>query len=97
MSKTKIVSSLYLKAIKSHVVAKPAPFSLGLNIPLTPAAPTFDLTKTALVETALKEQEWPALYNPIDDPSLFKQDWDWDRDDGYFPKRFPIDYEHGHH
>lgn len=55
--------------------------------PPKPAVEKSTVSAAADTEMA-KEEAWPALYNAIDDPKNFNDDFEWEKDDGsWYPKR----------
>lgn len=62
--------------------------------PAPPAKPQVEKANvSAVADTeAMKEAEWPPLYNPVDDPANFNDEFEWEKDDGLaYPKRlYPV-------
>jgi hypothetical protein len=89
------LQQLYLSEIRSYKPLKtttkvdlPESFSL----PTAPAAPAFDTKPitTASADAPVKDDVWPALVDPIDDPENYNDEWHFstDKDDGsWYPKR----------
>ncbi|KAI9199297.1 uncharacterized protein BJ171DRAFT_632238 [Polychytrium aggregatum] len=99
------IQKLYLDAIRGYVpkettekVAIPDKFT----VPAPPPKPELETAPARAVqgEEAFAEEEWPALYNAIDDPHNYNDEWDFttDNDDGaLLPQRLkPVDYD-AHH
>ncbi|KAI8848726.1 hypothetical protein BC829DRAFT_393312 [Chytridium lagenaria] len=68
--------------------------------PAPPPVPEVEalVSETAVVEDAIEEEEWPAVYNPIDDPNNYPDEWEYrtEADKGtILPERLkPYDYHH---
>ncbi|KAJ3092220.1 hypothetical protein HK102_009705 [Quaeritorhiza haematococci] len=102
-----IITNLYLAELKKYTPptqTEKADLPETFKAPSPPPKPAVEAPVEAVAETtleaAVEEEEWPPLYNPIDDPQYYNDAWDFstDHDDGaLYPKRLkPVDYHHGH-
>ncbi|KAJ3210130.1 hypothetical protein HDU67_005631 [Dinochytrium kinnereticum] len=101
-----LIQDLYLSEIRAY---KPAATDAAVKVdlvdkfslPTPPAKPEIEasVSETAVVEDAIEEEEWPPVYNPIDDPNNYNDEWEFrtEADTGkLLPERLkPYDY-HDH-
>ncbi|KAI8826059.1 uncharacterized protein EV422DRAFT_563870 [Fimicolochytrium jonesii] len=103
--KADIISQIYLQQLKAYTPPKDTGAKVDLPTsfaaPAPPPKPELDVTvaeASGAVEQGVEEEQWPPVYNPIDDPANYPDEYDFttDNDDGaLFPKRLhPIDYFH---
>ncbi|KND01352.1 uncharacterized protein SPPG_03164 [Spizellomyces punctatus DAOM BR117] len=105
--KADLITDLYLQELRKYTppkesAADAADLPTTFAPPAAPAKPEIDVKTTDAVanaaDEAVEEEEWPAVYNPIDDPANYPDEWDFttENDDGsLLPKRLkPVDYDH---
>ncbi|KAJ3225794.1 hypothetical protein HK099_006192 [Clydaea vesicula] len=95
-----VIKDLYTQALKSYkapTVEQKVDLKTSFSAPPPPEKPALDLGATSeALEAAQAEEQWPPLYNPYDDKTLFDDIWNLseDVDQGLYPKRTPYDYSH---
>ncbi|KAI8810469.1 hypothetical protein BJ742DRAFT_800405 [Cladochytrium replicatum] len=106
--KADLIQELYLNEIRAY---KPKPITEKVELPSKFSPPTppakpelegavVEASATSAVEESIEEEQWPALYNPIDDPANYNTDFDFttENDDGsWYPKRLTKAEYHDHH
>ncbi|KAI8592841.1 hypothetical protein HDU89_007238 [Geranomyces variabilis] len=101
-----LIRDIYVDALKNYQAPKAANEKVDLPTtfaaPAPPAKPEVDVTVaevSATADEAVAEEEWPAVYNPIDDPANYPDEWDFttENDDGKLlpARKYPVDY-HSH-
>ncbi|KAJ3015140.1 hypothetical protein HKX48_004761 [Thoreauomyces humboldtii] len=98
------ISNIYLEELRKYTPPKATNEKVDLpttfTAPAAPPKPELDtsVVQAAAVDEAVAEEAWPAVYNPIDDPANYPDEWDFttDNDDGnLLPQRLvPVDYTH---
>ncbi|KAJ3282037.1 hypothetical protein HK104_011129 [Borealophlyctis nickersoniae] len=105
-----IVQDLYIKELRQYKPTKDvATEKVDLPTTFTPPPPppkpeieAADAQVQATEEDALEEEEWPPLYDPIDDPANYPSNWHLDlskpeADDGsWYPKPIKAPEYHDH-
>ncbi|KAI8919037.1 hypothetical protein DFJ77DRAFT_452837 [Powellomyces hirtus] len=104
-AKADLIAEIYISELKKYTAPKASNEKVDLpttfTAPAAPPKPELDVSAgevAAVAEEAVEEEEWPAVYNPIDDPANYPDEWDFttENDDGsLLPKRLiPVDYHH---
>ncbi|KAJ3112636.1 hypothetical protein HDU96_004358, partial [Phlyctochytrium bullatum] len=104
---TDIVQDLYLNELRAYrppAVDASAKANLvdKFTLPTPPPAPGIEasVSDAVVTEDAMEEEEWPPVYNPIEDPHNYNSEWEFrtEVDNGkLLPEMLkPYDY-HGDH
>ncbi|KAI9098816.1 hypothetical protein DFS34DRAFT_619063 [Phlyctochytrium arcticum] len=106
VARADFVTDLYLQELRNYTPAKQASadkvdLPTTFTAPTPPAKPEVERAvaqATATGEEIIEEEEWPPVYNPIDDPANYPDEWEYrtEKDDGnVIPRRLiPVDYNH---
>lgn len=105
VARADIIQNLYLNELRSFQKPKEVQkvdLPETFTHPAAPPKPAIDTGAHLATESAadaMAEEQWPALYNPIDDPAVFTEEWDFfDNGDSLYPKRkVAPHYDDGHH
>ncbi|KAL2918003.1 hypothetical protein HK105_202417 [Polyrhizophydium stewartii] len=102
-AKADAVTELYLaqlRAYKPVVSTEKVDLPTSFSTPKAPAKPEVEGKDVAVAavaaDEALEEEEWPALYNAIDDPANYPDAWDYSLDNPSLiqSRTRPWDYHH---
>ncbi|KAJ3254860.1 putative cell survival pathways protein [Boothiomyces macroporosus] len=93
-----IITDTYLAELRAYKPEKLAPIDLPSTFtpPAAPTKPELELAVAQKEEGELKEEEWPALVDPIDDPENYNDEYDF-RDDEDHGKLFPAPLKEIHY